>query len=266
MSESLINLGALVQAFSNNKAEKSWPFDHVIVDGFFNNDIAQRLSEEFMDYESPHWLSYDNLIENKKACNDWNKFPDLTYKVFNELTSENFTRLFSELSGIRPLYPDPGLHGGGWHCHGVGGLLNPHLDYNVHPKLNLQRVFNIIVYISPELKEEHGGHLGLWEHDEGKNQPGVLSKEIVPKFNRAVIFNTTQNSWHGMSRALTQPEGIYRKSIAVYYLKDPPEDTENRGRALFAPTESQKEDPQILEIIKLRSGVDTSNLVYVVKK
>jgi glutamyl-tRNA synthetase len=31
------------------------------------------------------------------------------------------------------------LHGGGLHCHKAGGKLNTHLDYSLHPKLNLQR-------------------------------------------------------------------------------------------------------------------------------
>jgi hypothetical protein len=46
------------------------------------------------------------------------------------------------------LYPDPGLHGGGWHMHGAGGNLNPHLDYSIHPKSGLMRKLNIIIYLS----------------------------------------------------------------------------------------------------------------------
>lgn len=48
--------------------------------------------------------------------------------------------------------------------------------------------------------------------------PGDLAREIVPYFNRAVIFDTTRNAWHGMSRGLTMPEGTYRKSMGIIYL------------------------------------------------
>jgi hypothetical protein len=126
----------------------------------------------------------------------------------------------------------------------------------------LQRKLNIIVYISSALQPEHGGHLGLWEHDPVTGRPGRLMSEIAPKFRRAVIFDTTQNSWHGMSRGLTQPEGIYRKSLATYFLCEPAKDSDPRGRALFAPREEQKGDAGIEELIKARSGVASSEKVY----
>jgi len=85
-------------------------------------------------------------------------------------------------------YIDHGLHGGGWHIHGHGGNLNPHLDYSIHPKMKLMRKLNIIIYMSKELDDTHGGHLGLWDHDLTRNGPGKLVKEIQPKFNRAVIL------------------------------------------------------------------------------
>jgi hypothetical protein len=136
---------------------------------------------------------------------------------------------------------------------GRGGNLNPHLDYSIHPKIGLQRKINIIIYISSTLTEEHGGHLGLWESDSQKNSLGNLITSIQPKFNRAVLFDTTQNSWHGMCTPLNQPEGIFRKSLAVYYLTAPPPHTDKRERALFAAREDQKGDKDIEELIKKRA-------------
>jgi hypothetical protein len=54
--------------------------------------------------------------------------------------------------------------------------------------------------------------------------------------------------------------------LAVYYLKDPESGAEQRGKALFAPTESQKGDESVLELIKLRSNEITSTQVYRVNK
>jgi len=184
--------------------------------------------------------------------NDWNLFPSLTYKLFRELISEDFIRLLSGKIGV-PLFQDPGLHGGGWHIHGAGGNLNPHLDYSIHPKIRLQRKINIIIYISSMIAEEHGGHLGLWSHNQKDNQPSKLIKSIQPKFNRAVIFDTTQNSWHGMCEPLVLPEGIYRKSLAIYYLTTPPSGSDTRERALFAPREDQKQDEAVKSLIQKRA-------------
>jgi len=237
------------------------PFDHCVIDDFFDPEVAAQLSQEFLSYDSPRWFTYKNPIEDKKALNDWNAYPPLTYQVLALLQSPAVVGVIEEALG-KKIYIDHGLHGGGWHIHGPGGNLNPHLDYSIHPKLRLQRMLNLIIYLSPEMRAEYGGHLGLWAHDEKTNHLGQLVSEIEPKFNRAILFNTMQNSWHGLSRPLTQPEGIYRKSLAIYYLCDPEKDANQRNRALFAPRESQKDDPRVAEIVRLRSDVTTSERVY----
>jgi hypothetical protein len=58
----------------------------------------------------------------------------------------------------------------------------------------MQRKLNIIIYVSSENKLEESGEgaLGLWEGD--AKSPSQLVKEFLPKFNRAVIFDTIQNS------------------------------------------------------------------------
>lgn len=259
----MINISNVKIALEKFKGAK--PFDHCVIDGFFLDDFAGKVSEEFLDYESDKWFHYQNPIEDKKALNDWNIFPPNTYKAFFMLQSADFVRLLSDVVE-KTLYVDHGLHGGGWHMHGPGGNLNPHLDYSIHPKVGLQRKLNIIIYLSKELDpRSHGGHLGLWGHNSSENRPQNLEKEVEPLFNRAVIFDTTQNSWHGMSRPLTQPARIYRKSLAIYYLCKPAEDASQVGRALFAPRENQMNDVEIEKIIQLRSGVETSSQVYKTK-
>jgi len=52
---------------------------------------------------------------------------------------------------------------------------------------------------------------------------------------------------------LTCPEGKYRKSLAVYYLTDVDENTEERYRAFFVPTEEQLTDLEIVKLCKERS-------------
>jgi hypothetical protein len=237
------------------------PFDHCVVDDFFQKEVAYQLSDEFPEYESDEWYCYNNAIEHKKALNNWEKFPKITYQAFTALQSRTVTELLEETLGEK-IYVDHGLNGGGWHIHGRGGNLNPHLDYSIHPKMPMQRVLNIIVYLSPDLRPEHGGHLGLWGHDEVNNAPSSLVKEVEPRFNRAIIFNTTQNSWHGMSRKLDVPGGICRKSLAIYYMREPAEGADERGRALFAPRDEQKHDESVRETIRLRSNVATSSKVY----
>lgn len=242
-----------VSYFHNSK-----PFNHLIIDNFFKEEIANKIIEEFPKYNSNAWYIYDNPIENKKTCNDWNKFGEVTYSVFNYLNSQHFLNHMNFLVGDT-LYSDPGLHGGGWHMHGRGGKLNIHLDYDIHPKLGLQRKLNLIVYMTPDWNPEWGGGLEFWDHDEETNSPKSCVKVIENKFNRAILFDTTQNSWHGLPAELNCPVGTYRRSLATYYLHTPNTDATDRKKALFAPYKDQNKDITVLELIKQR--VDSKEYV-----
>lgn len=156
---------------------------------------------------------------------------------------------------------DPGLHGGGYHLHAKSGNLNPHLDYSIHPLLGLERRINLIYYLSDHYNEIDGGHLGLWDNTSAQ-KPGSLIKEIAPVFNSAVIFNTSQNSWHGLSRHY-EPEGEkYRKSLASYYVSEPRASASHRTRALFAPRNTEEDNEEIHEIIKKRVDESLHASVY----
>lgn len=245
---------------------KKPPFDYVVIDDFFTKDFAKKLSNEFPAYESKIWQGYDNPIEVKKLCNNWNLFPADTYSAFIYFNSQEWLNyLSSKLTGGRKLFSDSGLSGGGWHTHRRGGKLNTHLDYSLHPKLGLQRKLNIIIYMNPNWKKEWGGALGLWGN-ESAEKPGDLIASVWNKFNRAVIFDTTQNSWHGLPEPLVCPADEARQSLAAYFLCEAPEGVDKRGKALFAPTKEQENDTEILELIKKRSNVETSASVYEKKK
>lgn len=254
-----INTSQISNAFRNFSHSK--PFNHCIIDNFFEEGLANQLSEEIPDFDSEFWHQYSNAIELKKTCNDWNKFPQLTYSAFAFLNSDIFVNYMRGLTDINPLHSDMGLNGGGWHIHSNGGKLNPHLDYSMHPKLKLERKLNLIIYLERNWKSEWGGHFGLYS-DTSKDQPKKLELEVEPTFNRAVFFDTTQNSWHGLSQEVNTPEGYCRKSMAVYYLTQPNKNTSERGKALFAPTENQKEDKTVIDLIQKRSEIGDADTVY----
>jgi Rps23 Pro-64 3,4-dihydroxylase Tpa1-like proline 4-hydroxylase len=249
-----IDFGSLVPAFNEGQ-----PFRNVVIDNFFREDVAQQIAEEFPAFDGPAWSVYHNPIEIKKALNHWDRFPKTTYAAFDFLNSEEFVAEMEKLAGL-PLWSDPGLHGGGWHAHAQGGKLNTHLDYSIHPKLGKERILNLIIYITPDWKEEWNGALGFWKDDNGT--PGELVTRIPNLFNRAVIFDTSQRSWHGLPDPVESPKEKVRNSMAVYYLCEPRKEASERGRALFAPHGDQAKDPAVLELIKKRSQVTTSGSVY----
>lgn len=240
------------------------PVDHIVIDNFLPEKVASTLSEEFSDYESDNWHIYSNAIEEKRTCNIWNMFKKETYNYFRVVFSATVNQAMSEKFKIE-IEPDFGLHGGGQHIHSKMGNLNPHLDYSIHPKIGLERRLNAIYYLTGEYEEEDGGHFGLWENN-SPNEPGKLLKEYAPIFNRLVLFNTSQNSWHGLSRVYKPKANRLRKSLASYYISNPREDSLTNTRALFAPRAEQLGDNSVLEQINRRASEEDHEKAYIVKK
>ena len=104
-----VNERSLVKALSTFNQE---PFDYCVIDNFFKLKVAKKLCDNFPKYNSKVWHTYKSKIEDKKTCNNWNMFDDLTYQVFSYLNSDTFVNLISEKIGIKLF--DPGLHGGGY--------------------------------------------------------------------------------------------------------------------------------------------------------
>lgn len=230
------------------------PFNHVVIDDFFTDEFAHSIFDGMPGYEENIDARYDNAIEKKRTIQNWTKLSKNVYKAMFNLVSEEFTHQVRVLTGQSNLVADFGLHGGGIHMHQAGDYLNTHLDYDIHPKMDMKRKMNIIVYLNPNWKEEWGGNIGIWSHDETTNQPKELIKSIWPKFNRALLFDTTQNSWHGVTEGITAPEGQYRKSLALYYLVPTCDIDNKRQKALFAPRLEQQGNEDVMNFIKTRSG------------
>jgi len=259
----MVNAGNLIEAFKD--FNNNDPFRYCVIDDFLDAAFAEAVAKEIPSIDSDQYNGdYNNQIELKKTCNIWDKFPPNTYRLLNYLNSPEFVRLIGSLTTTNVLFADPGLHGGGYHAHPPGGKLNPHLDYNIHPKLGLQRKFNLLIYLTPDWNESWGGDFGLWNSNE--NGPTSLNTTVAPLFNRAVFFDTTMNSWHGLATEVTCPAKKSRNSIAVYYLTMPPAGAEQRHRAKFAPTEAQKHDQEVLDLIERRSQVTSLNVEDWIRK
>ena len=84
----------------------SEPFDHWIIDDFLDQDVAESMTNEFIDFDDgKDVVHYKGWIGDKKTCNVWNRFPATTYDVFTKLLSSEFTSEISSLTNIEPLFP-----------------------------------------------------------------------------------------------------------------------------------------------------------------
>ena len=178
------------------------------------------------------------------------------------MNTPEFIEKIKRITGIPNLVADYGMHGGGWHVSKNGGKLNMHKDYSIHPKLGMERRINLIIYMTPNWNKNWNGGLELWSHDSEKNLPKECVTKIENLFNRAVIFDTADNSWHGLPKEIECPEGVYRKSLAIYYVSEARECAESNDRAHFAPYKEQANDQNVLDLIEKRSSTKTSGSDY----
>ncbi len=236
---------------NNSKTYQSnLPYSHIVIDDFLKPEIAKEIADSFPKLDSGFWFQYDNPIEKKFATDDVRKFPPIIAKVIHALNSQDFVSKIEKLMGVENLYSDPYLHGGGLHCSRQGGKLDIHLDYSIHPKLKMERRCNLILYLTPDWDPSWGGTLEMWDKDM-KN----AEKKVEVKFNRAVIFNTDDLSYHGHPDPIQCPDGLSRNSIALYYLSEPRSESSKRPRALFMKRPQDPNDPKLDEFRKQRSQV-----------
>ncbi|MBU2887588.1 2OG-Fe(II) oxygenase [Gilvimarinus agarilyticus] len=114
--------------------------------------------------------------------------------------------------------------GGGFHSTLPGGKLDLHADFNIHLRNGLDRRINLILFLNKDWCESYGGHLELWDENLAA-QP----KRVLPVFNRAVIFGTTDFTYHGQPIELNCPEDRFRKSLALYYYSNGRPEAEKSG-------------------------------------
>lgn len=204
------------------------PFRHVQIDDFFTPAFGHELSENFPAFDEKLAINEDGIVGNKAVHE---KIMDLgpAWRSLDELVeSAGFRELISAITGIPDLQYDPHYFGGGTHENRHGQGLDVHIDFNLHPITRQHRRLNLIVYLNEEWQDEWGGSIQL--HKDPYLPPKLDQVvSISPRFNRCVIFETNEHSWHGFPR-VDLPEdkrSISRRSFALYYYTEsrPEEET-----------------------------------------
>lgn len=207
--------------------ECSIPFRHWIVDDAVESELFTLVSSTpIPDKDWPAWCQYENMYERKYACADICLLPRPFHSLFVFLTQNPLTQKYKTLAGIDvPLFPDPTWHGAGLHVTLAGGHLSAHIDYALHPHLNLERRMSSIYFISGQ--DDAGGELCFWD-----DTCREIKTRISPKPNRLVLWESSDIAYHSVSPL--KPGAGPRVTAAVYYLS-PPRPGVVRKRALFCP-------------------------------
>lgn len=200
---------------NNHYKCEEYPIKHIIINNFLNDTAYELIKQEYPENINTDWYKYENPLEIKFTNNNINKYPNNIKNLFYSLSNEKIINKIGKIFNIDNLEYDPYCHGSGLHLMSTNSKLNMHLDYEKHPLINKQRRLNIIIYINDNWKEEWNGATELWD----ENMEKCIIKSY-PKKNTAIIFVTTENSWHGVPDKILCPPNINRKTIAFYYISD----------------------------------------------
>lgn len=200
------------------------PFPHVIIDDFLHEDFAAALLADFPKRDKEYTkfcIGEDGKLSDNYSNDDVAAFPP-AFKTLDRLMSDyGFLSLLGDMTGIQGLEYDPNYHGGGIRESAGRTFLPPHIDFNHHPSRLIHRRMNLLLYLNPDWKHEWGGNLEV--HRDPRSNKNSMVASYTPIFNRCLMFETSEISWHGFDR-LQPPDGRARRAWTVYfYTKDRPD-------------------------------------------
>lgn len=192
----------------------SRPFPFFSIDNFLVADFAEQVAASFPSFRDAanQGKTFAAVNERHKIqITDKTKFPKPILALHDILSSPDWLDTMSYVMDIPELLADQTLAGGGIHETGPRGHLDVHIDFNYLEDQQLHRRLNILIYFNHDWNPEWGGNIELWDKD-----VKVCHHSFAPIFNRCVVFETNEISYHGVT-AVKCPEHISRKSFAAYY-------------------------------------------------
>jgi hypothetical protein len=201
------------------------PFRHVCIEDFFLPEYAERLLQEFPKFNPKDAINEFGEVGGKAVKTDIRSIGPNYDRLFTYISSPAFLRTMSDMLGIPDLLCDASMYGGGTHENLPGQELDPHVDFNYDQERKLHRRVNLLLYLNKEWDESWGGAIEL--HSDPRDWVNDQVKAFNCNFNRCVIFETNEYSWHGFKRIAPPPEkrDLTRKCISIYlYTKDRPKE------------------------------------------
>lgn len=250
----------------DEKYQNKYPYPYEIVNNFLDDDLALKVQDEILNIEEKKWDRYDNPLEKKYTLRNKEDLPENTQNLFNILTSEEFVENLSSVVGEK-LFNDPTKNWWGIHKYDNGDKLEIHSDAGIHPVTGDKKHVTLGIYLSKNWSDKNGGHLEIWDGETVLNDDVKITKQItkiLPIFNTLVIFNNTNNAWHGNPDPVKCDENSTRIFLTLSYLSknhDKPYDN-NRKKAFFVKRPNDVDDEEKNKIRLMRADENKFKEIY----
>jgi hypothetical protein len=196
------------------------PVPHIVIDDFIPADDARAVVAAYPDFGSALELgkTFKTVNERKKVqVSDYRKFTGAVSTLNTALASSEFLADLSYITNMPNLLADEQLLGGGIHITGPGGRLDVHVDFNFIEDRQLHRRLNLLLYLNEPWQKAWGGQFQLWDADVEH-----CEATFDPIFNRCVIFETNEVSYHGVIPVSPSAPAPRRSFATYYYTKEAP--------------------------------------------
>lgn len=193
------------------------PFRHLCIEDFFLPEIAEQALADFPAFGAGKAIDERGKPSGKAVVEDMASISPFYARLHEHVCGADFLAALSAITGVEALEADPFMFGGGTHDNRDGQELDPHIDFNFDPRTNRHRRMNLLVYLNKEWDPAWGGSIELHSNPRiaAENQITAFS----PAFNRAVVFETNEHSWHGFPviRLPDDRQHLSRKCISLYF-------------------------------------------------
>jgi Rps23 Pro-64 3,4-dihydroxylase Tpa1-like proline 4-hydroxylase len=187
------------------------PVRHFYQDDLLPEEEASRLAGS---YPSPDKLMLRSTMrERKRVGVEVGQYDRLVGEYLFAFQHPEVIYAIAEVTGLNEIEADPTLYASGISMMRQGDFLNPHIDNSHDGDGRNYRVLNLLYYVSPDWELSYGGNLELW--DARISEP----RTILSRFNRLVVMETNQSSWHSVSKVLV--DGT-RLCVSNYYFSPKP--------------------------------------------
>ena len=179
---------------------KDFPYPHIIVKNFLDDStldlVVDALAGLEYDFKESDLFSYWASVE----------LTDIDHPAINILRDDLGDKLWrnkvAEAFSSKPLSSiDMAAY-----VYGLGDFLLPH-DDQVE-----ERIIAYSLHLTPEITEEMGGALQIFNVDE--NNKSKLVDSIIPEYNSLIMFEVSKHSWHQVGEIL---QDIQRLTVTGWY-------------------------------------------------
>lgn len=196
---------------------------HVAIDALLPDPTARAIHDAFPPFE--RMVRNVSLRERKSIAVQMDRYDPLTEEALFAFQQPEVVDLVGRITGLPRLEPDPNLYVGGLSAMRKNDFLNLHIDNSHGKNRERWRVLNLLYYVTPGWSADDGGSLELWPQGRGG------APVVIPSlFNRLVIMETHQGSWHSVSPIRRDGK---RTCVSNYYFSDTAARSSDRFHVTF---------------------------------